>query len=77
MGVEKTHEPLGDLDLAREVSEEKRPLPQADVPGVRGPITPPGEDEDVPPSEVESWGSEGGAGSYEGGPIISTTKRSA
>ncbi|WP_437543229.1 hypothetical protein WME97_32490 [Sorangium sp. So ce367] len=73
MGVDTTHDPPGDPRLAHEVSEEKRPLPQADVPGVRGPITPSGELEDTPPDEVDSWGSEGGAGSYAGGPIISTT----
>ncbi|WP_044966191.1 hypothetical protein [Sorangium cellulosum] len=77
MGVEKTHDPPGDPRLANEVSEEKRPPPQADVPGVRGPVTPSGELEDTPPDEVDSWGSEGGAGSYAGGPIISNTKLSA
>ncbi|WP_437740417.1 hypothetical protein WME73_33420 [Sorangium sp. So ce302] len=77
MGVDTTHDPPGDPRLAHEVSEEKRPLPQADVPGVRGPITPSGELEDTPPDEVDSWGSEGGAGSYAGGPIISNTKISA
>ncbi|WP_437523149.1 hypothetical protein WME79_33495 [Sorangium sp. So ce726] len=74
MGVDTTHDPPGDLRLAHEVSEEKWPVPQADVPGVRGPITPSGEIEGAPPDEVDSWGSEGGAGSYAGGPIISTTK---
>ncbi|MDC0678216.1 hypothetical protein [Sorangium atrum] len=77
MGVDKTHDPPGAPRPGHAVSEEKRPLPQADVPGVRGPITPSGELEDTPPDEVDSWGSEGGAGSYAGGPIISTTKISA
>ncbi|WP_437324028.1 hypothetical protein [Sorangium sp. So ce381] len=79
MGVEKTHDPPSELRLAHEVSEEKRPLPQTDVPGVRGPSLPSGEGEDalLLCCEIESWGSEGGAGSYAGGPIISTTKISA
>ncbi|WP_437596789.1 hypothetical protein WMF28_29900 [Sorangium sp. So ce590] len=74
MGDETTHDQLGAPRAAREVSEEKRPHPQADVPGVRGPITSSGEREDAPPGEVETWGSEGGAGVYEGGPIVSDTK---
>ncbi|WP_437894162.1 hypothetical protein [Sorangium sp. So ce124] len=73
MGVDKTHDPPSTPRSGNEVSQEKRPPPQADVPGVRGPITPSGELEDTPPDEVDSWGSEGGAGSYAGGPIISDT----
>ncbi|WP_437275787.1 hypothetical protein WME90_31665 [Sorangium sp. So ce375] len=73
MGVEKTHDPPGAPRSGNEVSHEKRPPPQADVPGVRGPVTPSGELEDTPPDEVDSWGSEGGAGSYAGGPIVSAT----
>ncbi|WP_437875108.1 hypothetical protein [Sorangium sp. So ce513] len=74
MGDEKTQDQLGTPRPARDVSEAKQPHPQADVPGVRGPITSTGEREDAPPGEVESWGSEGGAGSYGGGPITSDTK---
>ncbi|XYH94582.1 hypothetical protein ACMHYB_43135 [Sorangium sp. So ce1128] len=74
MGDEKTQDQLGAPRPEREVSEAKQPHPQADVPGVRGPIKSIGEREDAPPGEVETWGSEGGAGSYEGGPIVSDTK---
>ncbi|XXX73830.1 hypothetical protein WMF30_39910 [Sorangium sp. So ce134] len=74
MGDATTHDQLGAPRPEREVSEEKLPHPQADVPGVRGPITSSGEREEAPPGEVETWGSEGGAGSYEGGPIVSDTK---
>ncbi|WP_437500990.1 hypothetical protein [Sorangium sp. So ce1099] len=74
MGDEKTQDQLGDEKPEREVSEAKQPHPQADVPGVRGAIKSTGEREDAPPGEVETWGSEGGAGNYAGGPEYSDTK---
>ncbi|AUX24996.1 hypothetical protein SOCEGT47_055370 [Sorangium cellulosum] len=74
MASERTQDQLGSERPEHEVSEEKRPASQADVPGVRGPITSSGEREDAPSGEVETWGSEGGAGTYEGGPVVSDTK---
>lgn len=74
MASERTQDQLGVERPASEVSEEKWPEAQEDVPGVRGPITSSGEREDAPSDEVASWGSEGGAGTYEGGPIVSDTK---
>ncbi|WP_437753028.1 hypothetical protein [Sorangium sp. So ce1389] len=74
MGDDKTQDQLGAEKPEREVSEAKQPHPQADVPGVRGAVTSTGKREDAPPGEVETWGSEGGAGNYGGGPEFSDTK---
>ncbi|WP_437671137.1 hypothetical protein [Sorangium sp. So ce131] len=71
MGNERTKDQLGVERPEREVSEEKQPHPQAEVPGVRGAITSSGERADAPEDEVETFGSEGGAGNYKGGPEYS------
>lgn len=57
-------------------SEEKRPTSetQEDVPGVRGPTLPSGA-EPPSPEQPGSWGGEGGAGTYGGGPVHSDVKR--
>jgi hypothetical protein len=55
---------------AVEVIEAKEPLPEADVPGVRGPLYL-GVVPQPPQGHAITWGGEGGAGVYRGAPVIS------
>lgn len=54
--------------------ERYQVLPMDDVPGVRGPMSSSGEGEMPPEGDLESWGSEGGAGSYQGAPNFSEAR---
>jgi hypothetical protein len=62
-------------DPDNEVMEAKNPTPPAEVPGVRGPINPPGEQDgaqvDPRGRDEETFGDEGGAGAYPGSPTFS------
>jgi hypothetical protein len=54
--------------------ERNQVLPMDEVPGVRGPMSSSGEREMPPEGDLESWGSEGGAGTYQGAPNISEAR---
>lgn len=54
--------------------ERYQVLPMDEVPGVRGPMSSSGEGEMPPEGDLESWGSEGGAGSYQGAPNFSEAR---